>query len=587
MSKFCRIYTLTFLFNIPLFLFGQLNDTLIASNQIFDSIIHTEKNDVASIFYKHRNDVLINNLGTYGTSFYYPTPDGVFTDKFTSLKKHNSLINLQGVKPLTRITYINAGRREQLFSLTHQNQFGKGLNFFLDIDKISSPGTFINQEVGISDFFTELSYKNKSGSYFGQLSISYFRKKQQENGGLFNQKQYEQNLFEDPLSVNVNLTNSNSQFTNYTYQIYQHLRISKLNKNEVYTALSNKYEINERFFNDNDVLSSIYNTVRLDSLFWIDSISFSKFENTAYLGMKNKRFNISVFGEHAYNTYYQTSGIDTNFNDVFAGGKLIFNGKRICFSTDGKYGLVGYRQNDWRINSSLKVDFSKKVSLNIDAFSHFLEPDLKYVRYSSNHFYWKNYSLDKQLTSGVYAGLFLDKYRLSFLAKSRIVSNYIYFDEQININQHQQTSLLNSFSVTKEISWKKFHFRTALIYQTTSDAYLFPLPDFIGRQLVYFQSYAFKKAVKIQLGFNVSFTTKYYGYAYMPEIGEFYIQKRQQLGEYPFLDVFLNMRVKRAQVFLKYEHLNTFWTEDKFYATANYPAMSKSLKIGIVWNLVD
>ena len=134
---------------------------------------------------------------------------------------------------------------------------------------------------------------------------------------------------------------------------------------------------------------------------------------------------------------------------------------------------------------------------------------------------------------------------------------------------------------------KKFHFRTALIYQTTSDAYLFPLPDFIGRQLVYFQSYAFKKAVKIQLGFNVSFTTKYYGYAYMPEIGEFYIQKRQQLGEYPFLDVFLNMRVKRAQVFLKYEHLNTFWTEDKFYATANYPAMSKSLKIGIVWNLVD
>src|SRR5690606_15827714 len=386
MSKFCRIYTLTFLFNIPLFLFGQLNDTFIASNQIYDSIIHTEKNDVASIFYKHRNDVLINNLGAYGTSFYYPTPDGIFTDKFTSKKKYNSLINLQGVKPLTRITYINAGRREQLFSLTHQNQFGKGLNFFLDIDKISSPGTFINQEVGISDFFTELSYKNKSGSYFGQLSISYFRKKQQENGGLFSQKQYEQNLFEDPLSVNVNLTNSNSQFTNYTYQIYQHLRISKLNKNEVYTALSNKYEINERFFNDNDVLSSIYNTVRLDSLFWMDSISFSKFENTAYLGMKNKRFNISFFGEHAYNTYYQTSGIDTNFNDVFAGGKLIFKGKRISFSTDGKYGLVGYRQNDWRINSSLKVDFSKKVSLNIDAFSHFLEPDLKYVRYSSNHF---------------------------------------------------------------------------------------------------------------------------------------------------------------------------------------------------------
>lgn len=587
MSKNFSIYFLTFLFNLPLFLFGQLSDTLIHSNQIYDSIIHSEVNDVASIFYKHKNDVLINNLGTYGSSFYYPTADGIFQNKYNSFNKHERLLELNGIKPLTRLTYINAGRREQLFALKHQNQFGNGLQYFLDINKISSPGTFINQEAGISDFFTNLNYKSKSKSYIGQFSVGYFRKKQQENGGLFNKVIYEQNLFEDPLSVNVNLNNSSSQFTNYTYHLYQQFRLFKISNNSFYVALNNKYSTNERFFNDNDVLSPIYNTVRLDSLSWLDSISYSTIENTAFLGVKNKKLDFNFFGQYAFNSYFQTTGIDTNYNDVYAGVQIKFKLKKISLLADAKYGVSGYRQNDWRLNSELNIDISKKIRLEINIYSQILEPDLKYVRYSSNHFYWSNYSLNKQQKSGIKGGIFFDKYRLHLLAKSILLNNYIYFDDKLNLQQHQQASFINSFSVAKDISLKKLHFRTVLIYQTTSDKYLFPLPDFVGRQLVYFQSYAFKKAVKIQFGFNISFTSKYYGYAYMPEITEFFIQKNQKIGDYPFTDVFLNMRVKRAQVFLKYEHLNTFWTEDKFYSTANYPAMNRSLKIGIVWNLVD
>ena len=35
------------------------------------------------------------------------------------------MIDIDGIKPLSRLTYINASRREQIFSLKHQNNFGK------------------------------------------------------------------------------------------------------------------------------------------------------------------------------------------------------------------------------------------------------------------------------------------------------------------------------------------------------------------------------------------------------------------------------------------------------------------------------
>ena len=57
--------------------------------------------------------------------------------------------------------------------------------------------------------------------------------------------------------------------------------------------------------------------------------------------------------------------------------------------------------------------------------------------------------------------------------------------------------------------------------------------------------------MEIQLGLDIFYFTSYYGDAYMPALGMFYIQNKKQIGNYPFADIFFNFKVKRARVFLK------------------------------------
>jgi hypothetical protein len=116
---------------------------------------------------------------------------------------------------------------------------------------------------------------------------------------------------------------------------------------------------------------------------------------------------------------------------------------------------------------------------------------------------------------------------------------------------------------------------------------LFPLPEIIVRQVLYYQKYIFKGALKFQFGVGFSYATDYYGYAYMPATNEFYVQENTELGNYPKIDVFINTHLKRAQIFLKYEHVNAGRSLQKSYIAPGYPPMSKSLKFGVSWNLFD
>ncbi len=174
-----------------------------------------------------------------------------------------------------------------------------------------------------------------------------------------------------------------------------------------------------------------------------------------------------------------------------------------------------------------------------------------------------------------------------YRAGLKFENNTLYFDSLAISGQDKNTASISSFSLAKDYKLLNFYFRTAFIYQLTSNQILFPLPEMIGRQVAYYQKYIFKGALKFQMGAGVSYSTGYYGYAYMPALTEFYVQNNTKLGYYPKLDVFINIHLKRAQLFLKYEHFNAGKSLHKSYAVSGYPPMSKSLKFGISWNLFD
>ena len=88
------------------------------------------------------------------------------------------------------------------------------------------------------------------------------------------------------------------------------------------------------------------------------------------------------------------------------------------------------------------------------------------------------------------------------------------------------------------------------------------------------------------MGLDVSFFTSYYANAYMPALGLYYLQNEKKIGNYPFIDFFFNMKIKRARIFFKTEHVNSGFM-GAYYLAPHIPAPDRCIKLGINWAFYD
>ena len=116
---------------------------------------------------------------------------------------------------------------------------------------------------------------------------------------------------------------------------------------------------------------------------------------------------------------------------------------------------------------------------------------------------------------------------------------------------------------------------------------LIRVPDFMARISIYPTLSLFKNAAVFQPGIDILYTTSYYASAYMPALRMFYLQDEKKIGNYPYIDVFANLMVKRFRIFVKYEHLNDLWGENRYYMIPHYPAQGSALKFGLSWSFYD
>lgn len=571
----------------------QINDSLRLINQQYDSLLTSESLAMENLFYKHKEDILLRNLGPYGSPYYFPYTYYLYNNSlFNSEKEYiKAFNNLKYAKPFTNITYINASRKEQIISLKHIQNFGRLLNLNFSLDKTSSPGLYNNQEANTTSFEGKLEFNTKNNLYHISFENNIQRDFYEENGGLVNEKNFESNLFDDQRNYQVNLGTSKSFVKQYEYNVDQRLNLWDLKPDtfssyKVYVGHNFNYKTRQRVFYDNEPQSLLYQNIFIDSINTIDSIFSNTLSNTGILGFSNKTIDLKGFYQYDLHNYFQSYGIDTNYVNTYIGGELTSNVKKIKINLLAKYGMEGYRKNDLLIDLLIKKN-SEKTCFNIRAGFFETEPNINHISYTSNHFIWRNANFSKQKISQFKFDFKLKKQQIEFSASIKLIDNVIYFDSLANVSQNTSQLTFSTFRLSKNYKVKSFHFRSALIYQITSDRYILPLPEIVGRQIAYFEKKIFKKALKIQLGFGLSYSTGYYGYRYMPATSEFYVQQNKQLGYYPNLDIFLNTHLKRAQIFLKYEHINAGNSLDKSYQVPGYPQLNKSLKFGISWNLFD
>jgi hypothetical protein len=91
--------------------------------------------------------------------------------------------------------------------------------------------------------------------------------------------------------------------------------------------------------------------------------------------------------------------------------------------------------------------------------------------------------------------------------------------------------------------------------------------------------------MKMQIGANALYTTRWYAPAYNPVLGVFHNQNSEKYGNCPYIDIFVNIQWKRVSLFVKGVNINMGWPNKSadYFSAAGYIAPQRAIKFGITW----
>jgi hypothetical protein len=252
----------------------------------------------------------------------------------------------------------------------------------------------------------------------------------------------------------------------------------------------------------------------------------------------------------------------------------------------GKHYIVkGQHEGDDCIFAALGFVFDKQKKLLFNYTNTYRSVPFIYNEYTSNHFIWKN-AFNK--ATEVRTRLNYDdlKNRFSVGAALHQTIGYVYFDSIFLPKQFESTLTVYSAFIQKKLHIKHFNFNNKITWQKVSEDVV-RLPQFVTNHSLYYEGKWFKKGAEVQLGFDISYYSSYYADAYMPALGQYYLQTQKMLGNYPFVDFFFNMKIKHAIIFFKTEHVNSGFMGGDYLLAPHMPGPDRSTKVGIKWMFFD
>ena len=335
-----------------------------------------------------------------------------------------------------------------------------------------------------------------------------------------------------------------------------------------------------------------------------DSLRVMRFENRVFIRLQPwksdgiiSKLDIGVGDKLAnYFTFKPIDYLEGSSNKVM-NSMYIYSGARgqydkyLEWDAFGKYTFLGYEVNDFTLNANANFKiypFRKDRKSPIEFKGHFetslKEPDYYQQHLFTNHFKWDN-DFGKISTTKVEGGINIPRWDMEAAFGYALLANNIYYDTLGIVRQNTKPMSVMSTSLRKDFQVGKLHFENRALFQLSSDKDVMPLPMLALNLRYYFEFDVVKNAMRMQIGANTTFTTKWYAPAYNPVLGVFHNQNKEEFGNCPYIDAFVNVQWKRACVFVKAVNVNMGWPNESadYFTAAGYIAPQRVIKLGITW----
>ena len=589
-----------------------------------------------SLFHRYRiadrYSALNATLGNYGLPFYQinffdriSDPDKfiyTYFYPFMHLPENAMFMNVQ--VPFTEAVWTFGGPREtseQTFRIRHSQNVNRFLNFGLIYDIIYSLGQYNYQRAEDKTFTFYSSYtRSKYKMYFsaGINNLGTY-----ENGGITSTDELGKKLDTREIPVNLgslNVAKSNLKNRNILLvQRYTMGRQSDKNdtlnqKSTGFLGLSGTFthiltwEYDKRTYTDNYPLSGFYPVINIDSSATGDSLYFRALKNTVRFDFttdQSRKFRLGG-GVGLRNELLRYSQImpthDTNYADTAAWrgsnnvivGRLFNNiGEKFRWTANGELYLTGPRAGDFNLNGKISKTFAwKKGNAEWDITGSVMnrQPSFWYDQWGSNNFEWHN-NFKKEFRIDIGTAFSYPARKAEIKFNYAIIDNYTDFNTLAIPSQHGGGLSVAAVKAFKELRAWKFHLATDMLVQKSSNSDILDLPLLTVRSAGYFEHlFRFKQTngkLNTQIGADVTYHTLYYSYAWMPSYGRFYREDKVKAGNYPFLNVFLNLKLQRTRIFVMLDHVNSGLMGYNYFLIPSYPLNIRMFRYGLAWTFYN
>jgi hypothetical protein len=572
------------------------------------------------------------SLGNYGLPFYQLSffdriidPDKfLYAYYYPLMHLPSNTVFMNTQVPFTELDWSFAGpvaNSEQTFRVRHSQNINRFINFGLIYDIVFSLGQYNYQRSDDKTFTFYSSYTGEKYKVYFSAGINNLLS--YENGGIIKISDLNQpNSIDVPTKLGA-LDKANSDLKNRNVLLVQRYTIggnpvvkkdSASHKRSGFFGLSGTFshififENNARSYKDADPISGFYDNIFITKTVTSDSVYSRAIKNTVRFdfstdetrkftlgggaGIRNEISTFSYIIPIPYPFHAATSVLHENSNVLV--GRLYNNiGTKFGWVATGELYVTGYRAGDFNLNGEITKSFDWKkgrASWLITGSMMNVQPSIWYDRWGGNNFEWDN-NLKKEFRIDLGTSFKYPARKTELKFNYAIIKNYADFDTTAHPSQFSGGLSVASVTVKNELRAWKFHLTSDVIIQKSSNSNILDLPLATVRSAGYFeQLIRFAKTggkLSTQLGVDVTYNTVYHPYAYMPATGRFYRQDIVTAGDYPYINVFLNLKIKRTRIFVMFDHVNAKLMGYNYEMIPSYPMNIRMLRYGLAWTFYD
>ncbi len=562
------------------------------------------------------NDGQTYNTLQYSLTAVDPYPEFGFKAKHFNFIEANQIRYASVATPLTELYFKSTQLKGQSVDSYIAVNTSPNLNFSLAYRGLRSDGKYINQLASTGNFRFTTSYSTKSKRYWFDFHFTQQDILNKENGGITTIADFEsENIdYKNRQRLEVYLTDAKSFLKGKRFFIDHGFRInSKQGANNLYLKHQFNYENKFFEFNQLTVSSNVNGEIinRFGESFRPTEINdqtrYNKMYNKVGLQYENTSLGKFQFFVDDFRSNYYYNQI------LFFDNRTVPSALSMTINSAG--GQYEYRKDKWNGRFLYTRSITNHSLSNLDATMQFdLDEDNQFVfQYqNTNKLPNNNYNLHQSSYLAYNWSNNFNNEKINSLSANAItpwinaslqlssIQDHLFFDdistaaqklEQTQIvspSQYAGTIKYLSLKMNKEFQFGKFALDNTVLYQKVDqNQSVLNVPEVVTRNSIYFTDFFFKKALYLQTGIVFNYFTNYYANDYNPVIGEFFVQRDKQIGNFPNLDFFVNAKIQRTRIFFKVEHFNSSLTGNTFYSAPNNPYRDMTIRFGLTWNFFE